>query len=371
MDFKNYRLNSRVIQDLKKRSAVGIVFYIITLWVILFSYRYFDRHPEFSGIFLYLMIGICLVRFLHLLAGRWVPNKFEKIDYGIFFFSIGLTALIWGIGHTMFMIQEGESDTKLLMLVCTTGLCSGGAVAYIPDIRLSVLFSFLMFAPSISTLIFYHINISLAVVTFFYLIYLWLIAHRGNREYWGSLKNEYLLKEKSIELEKMSRVDGLTGLYNRRHFDEVFTFEWYKSARNQTALSLVLCDIDHFKKINDKHGHLAGDEYLKAVARMIRYLFKRKIDITARFGGEEFIILLVDEQCKNACELAEMLRAMVQVFSLEYEGIAIRTTISLGVSTYIPKPNDKPEVMILEADKALYQSKTTGRNKVSQNIKKP
>lgn len=301
MDFKNYRINSKVLQDLKKRSAVGIVFYIITLWVILFSYRYFDRHPEFSGIFLYLMTGVCLVRFLFL----------------------------------------------------------------------SILFSFLMFAPSIPTLIFNHVNIPLAVVTFFYLISLWLIAYRGNREYWDSIKNEYLLKEKSIELKKMSRVDGLTGLYNRRYFDELFTFEWYKSARNQTALSLILCDIDHFKKINDKHGHLAGDEYLKAMARMIRYLFKRKIDITARFGGEEFIILLVDEQCLNACELAEIFRAMMQKFSLEYEGIIIRTTISLGVSTYIPQPNDKPEVLILKADKALYQSKNTGRNRVTESIAKP
>jgi diguanylate cyclase (GGDEF)-like protein len=193
------------------------------------------------------------------------------------------------------------------------------------------------------------------------------MAYRGNREYWDALEKEYLLEKKSKDVEKMSRVDGLTGLYNRRYFDEAFAFEWNRAIRNQTPLSLIICDIDHFKRVNDQYGHLAGDEYLKAMAIIIRRLFKRNIDITARFGGEEFIILLGDQSSQHVCKLAETLRNMTQEFCLEYQEKTIRTTLSLGVSTYIPQQNDGQDTLIFKADKALYQSKACGRNRVTQN----
>ncbi len=357
-----------MIQDLKKRSIIGIAFYIIVMWIVLSSYEYYDRHPVLSNTLLYFVFGICVLRLFHLTVDRWIPQKFEKINTGIFLFNIVLTALIWGVGCAKFMIQDGEPETNLLMVICTMGLCSGGAVAYIPALGLSVLFSFLMLAPPISAMIVNHVNMPLAISMAIYLMYLCLMAYRGNKEYWDALENEYLLEEKSIELVKMSRVDGLTGLYNRRYFDEAFSYEWNRSLRNQTPISLILCDIDHFKRINDQYGHLDGDEYLKATAMIIRQLFKRKIDITARFGGEEFIILLVDESSQNACNFAETLRMTVQEFCLEYEGKSIRSTISLGVATHTPQQNDKQEILISKADKALYQSKTSGRNRVTQNI---
>ncbi len=356
-----------MIRDLKKRSTMGIGFYIIVMGIVLFSYRYYDRHPEFSGTFLTFVMGVCLLRFLHLIADRWVPHQFEKINTGLFLLSIALTALIWGIGCAKFMIQSGEPDTHLLMVISTMGLCSGGAVAYIPELRLSILFTFLMLAIPVSAMVFNHVNMPLALSIALYLMYLCLMAYRGNREYWHALENEYLLEEKSKDMEKMSRVDGLTGLYNRRYFDEAFAFEWNRSLRNQTPISLIICDIDHFKSINDQYGHLAGDEYLKAMAMMIRRLFKRKIDISARFGGEEFIILLGDDSSQHVYKLAETLRTMTQEFCLEYEGKTIKTTLSIGVSTYIPRQNDTQGALISKADKALYQSKADGRNRVTQN----
>jgi len=367
LDFKKYRLNPRVTLDLKKRSTIGIGFYFIVMWIILFSHRYYERHPEFSGIFLFFVIGICLLRLLHIAVYQRIPPKFRKLNTVLFLLSIALTALIWGVGCASFMIQDGESDTKMLVVICTMGLCSGGAVAYIPELRLSILFSFLMLAIPISAMVFHHADTPLALSMSIYLIYLCLMAYRGNREYWDALENEYLLEEKSKDVEKISRVDGLTGLYNRRYFDEVFAFEWSRSMRNQTPISLIICDIDHFKRVNDQYGHLAGDEYLKAMAIIIRRLFKRKIDITARFGGEEFIILLGDESSQNVCKLAETLRVMVQGFCLEYEGKSIRTTISLGTATHIPQHTDRQGILISRADKALYQSKSSGRNRTTQH----
>jgi hypothetical protein len=130
LDFKKYSLSPRVTRDLKKRSTIGIGFYFIVMGIILFSHRYYERHPEFSWTFLSFVIGICLLRLLHLAVYQRIPPKFRKLNTVLFLLSIASTALIWGVGCAAFMIQDGETDTKLLVVICTMGLCSGGAVAY-------------------------------------------------------------------------------------------------------------------------------------------------------------------------------------------------------------------------------------------------
>jgi len=365
LGFKKYRVNSRVINDLKKRSTIGIAFYIVVVCIVLFSDGYYYRYPEFSNRFLFLITGICLFRLLHLPVARWTQHKFERINNGLFFLSVAVTALIWGVGYAKFMIQNGEPGAKLLMVICTIGLCSGGVVAFIPELVLSIAFNFFILGPAILTMIVFHTNMPLVMTMTLFFIYLCFVARRGNREYWVALENEYLLEEKSKDLEKMSRVDSLTGLYNRRFFDQAFLFEWNRSVRNKTPVSIIIGDIDNFKRINDQYGHQAGDEYLKALAGLFKTVFKRKTDITARYGGEEFVVLMPDEPLENAFELAETLRLKSEQLNLEYGDQTIRTTMSLGVATCVPGQNDKSRSLISRADKALYQSKANGRNMVT------
>lgn len=371
MGFKRYALTPRVINDLNKRSAIGIYFYFVVIGIVLVTDNYYDRHVEFSQRFLFFITGICLFRLLHRFVAGRVRQKFEKVSKNIFLLSIALTGLIWGVGLAAFMIQEGEPNAKMLMVMCSAGLCAGGVVAYIPELRLSIAFCFSLLLPAISTVVFYQANISLVIALSLFLMYMCFMAYNGNREYWDALENEYLLEEKSKDLEKISRIDGLTGLYTRRYFDEVFTFEWNRSIRNQTPISIILCDIDHFKQVNDQHGHLAGDEYLKEISGLFKKVFRRETDITARYGGEEFIVLMSGESLEKACTLAETIRSATEKFFLEYQGRTIQNTISLGVATMIPHKTDKMEFLISRADKALYQSKTRGRNKVTQNSGPP
>ncbi|MCP4023013.1 MAG: diguanylate cyclase, partial [Desulfobacteraceae bacterium] len=318
MKFKRYKINKRVITDLKKRSTLGLVFYIILVFLVLFIEDYYSRNQEFSNFFVAGVLAICLFRYLHLVLGRFIHEKYESVSNSVFIVSVALTAAIWGIGFLKLGIQNDEPETQLLMIICTVGLCSGGAIAFMPDFRLSVIFNFFMLLPASIVLMVNGMNVTLGFCIFLYACYLVLVVKRGNKEYWDALENEFLLKKKTSDLEKISRMDVLTGIYNRRFFDDFFTYEFRRAMRQESSIIMMICDIDHFKQVNDQYGHLAGDEFLKRIAGILLKVFKRETDIVARYGGEEFVILMQEESIDNAIELAQKFRLLVQKSVVEY-----------------------------------------------------
>lgn len=173
-----------------------------------------------------------------------------------------------------------------------------------------------------------------------------------------------LLKEANMELERISMIDKLTNLYNRRYFDTYFERAWKIAKRDSLPLALIMIDIDKFKNFNDTYGHLAGDKCLESIANQIKKIVKRPGDFVARFGGEEFIVLLPNTPIGGAIILAEEIREEVENLRNHYEGIETRVTISLGVAVIIPDSSTNPDDLISAADKALYKAKETGRNRV-------
>jgi diguanylate cyclase (GGDEF)-like protein len=174
------------------------------------------------------------------------------------------------------------------------------------------------------------------------------------------------LGEKNRELEIMAREDALTRLANRRHFNEVLAAEINRAMRTGQELSLILCDVDHFKKYNDRYGHVAGDKCLQSVAEVIKTSFKRAGDLAARYGGEEFAAVLPDTPLDRAAQLAERLRqdVMAQELTHELSGGPGVVTLSMGVvGVRVTRERDS-EWFIREADRALYRSKENGRNQV-------
>lgn len=166
------------------------------------------------------------------------------------------------------------------------------------------------------------------------------------------------LAEEKVEL--LARHDPLTGLANRRHFDNHLNTEWHRSRREGLHLSAIMIDIDHFKAINDKHGHAIGDLCLNAVASVISQFARRATDLPVRWGGEEFILVLADTPLASALAVAEQIRlAVAQLQSPDFGGC----TISAGVAAVIPD-GDAYDIVIKQADKALYRAKETGRNRV-------
>lgn len=174
------------------------------------------------------------------------------------------------------------------------------------------------------------------------------------------------LRRANRRLELISRVDGLTGLYNRRTFDETLAREWSRFRRTGEPLCLVMCDIDHFKKYNDAYGHLAGDECIKSVAESIRRSLKRGADLAARYGGEEFTVVLPGTDLTGGESICREIMNRLKELDIPHQGSEFgRVTLSFGVATVRQGDDGSPENLVKLADQALYESKNQGRNRVS------
>lgn len=175
------------------------------------------------------------------------------------------------------------------------------------------------------------------------------------------------LKIANQQLQQIANCDGLTGLLNRRYFDNYFQQEWKRLSREQAALSLIMCDVDYFKNYNDTYGHLLGDECLRRIATVLQQTIKRPADLVARYGGEEFIILLPNTDLEGAIHLAEKINLQVKSLAIPHINSSIShcVTVSLGVASTIPQLNISPQTLIASADKMLYKAKSAGRNTIS------
>ncbi|MBX7222364.1 MAG: PleD family two-component system response regulator [Blastocatellia bacterium] len=184
---------------------------------------------------------------------------------------------------------------------------------------------------------------------------------RKNQE----LQQSYMQLERANRmLRSLSYLDALTGIANRRHFDETLDQEWRRACRTGAPVTLVMIDIDHFKAYNDNYGHQGGDECLRQVATTLSNTLKRAGDLAARYGGEEFAIILPGTDAEGAAQLAEEFRGKVEALQLEHAKSALRyVTISIGVATALPQESLSTDDLIAAADKALYASKHGGRNR--------
>lgn len=168
------------------------------------------------------------------------------------------------------------------------------------------------------------------------------------------------------ELEVLSYRDSLTGVANRRMFDTLYPVEWAKARAIGEPLSLVVIDIDYFKQYNDHYGHVQGDECLRRVAQAIDVAASRSRDLCARFGGEEFVLLLPATDAEAARNVAERCRKLLAGEALPHarSGVGRKVTVSMGVGTVVPAENDDPEVFLDRVDRRLYQAKSIGRDRI-------
>ncbi len=174
------------------------------------------------------------------------------------------------------------------------------------------------------------------------------------------------LERANARLKELSYEDGLTGIANRRFFDEQLAEEWARALRHAYPLTLLMLDLDHFKAFNDSRGHQAGDECLRAVGTVLRGFTKRPGDLAARYGGEEFVVLLTGTSGGDGWEIAEMIRREIAGLGLEHldSPVAEVVTVSIGLASTVPAPGMTPEELIAAADRALYAAKESGRNRV-------
>jgi diguanylate cyclase (GGDEF)-like protein/PAS domain S-box-containing protein len=178
-------------------------------------------------------------------------------------------------------------------------------------------------------------------------------------------------KKAEEQLRLHASMDGLTGIANRRHFDNTLDLEWRRAMRSATPLSLIMIDIDFFKNYNDLYGHPAGDSCLQKIAHTIRDSLRRAGNFVARYGGEEFSVILPGTNTEKAYLFAESLREKIENLKIEHKDSTAskNVTVSMGISTTVPKKDSTQDKLMSLADKALYKAKQGGRNRVVTGCK--
>jgi diguanylate cyclase (GGDEF)-like protein len=179
------------------------------------------------------------------------------------------------------------------------------------------------------------------------------------------VRTHIALKQQADMLKRIALVDGLTGIANRRRFDEAFTIFWRQSQRDQTPLSLILFDVDFFKRYNDRYGHQAGDQCLIAIANAAKSALHRPNDVIARYGGEEFACILPNTDSNGGASVASKILENICAQAIEHRDAPPRciVTVSLGVATLRIFPEATPESLIKVADEQLYKAKVAGRSR--------
>jgi diguanylate cyclase (GGDEF)-like protein len=173
------------------------------------------------------------------------------------------------------------------------------------------------------------------------------------------------LQQANQELLRLANLDGLTQVANRRCFDDYLGLEWKRHLREQQPLGLIMIDIDYFKRYNDYYGHQGGDDCLIRVAQTIAKIPQRATDLVARYGGEEFVVVLPNTNAESALIVAEEIRSAIAFLKIPHAASKVShyVTLSLGVASLIPTPENSPEALIAKADRALYTAKEKGRDR--------
>lgn len=300
----------------------------------------------------------------------------EAVKYAL---TTGLSGFAWGIGGLF--VLDASPLAMVVTITAIQAMIMGGALtlgAYLP--------SFYAFSlPAILPLVVAlglkggGTNIVLALYSAIFLVLMLDIAKRLNhslREVWKlTFEKEHLLSEltKANDHQKaLANTDGLTGIANRRRFDDVLAQELARISRTHSPLSLLILDVDHFKIYNDTYGHVAGDECLKRVAKILEKQFCRASDMASRYGGEEFAVIMPDTDESGAIRQAEVIRSEVEKLNIHHahSPTADHITVSMGIVTLYASDVREAKDLIAMADRCLYQAKADGRNReVSTSLK--
>jgi diguanylate cyclase (GGDEF)-like protein len=351
----------QVCMDLHERSLLGGVFYFIA-WVLLGGFGgAFTSHPLPSAI---LSVAFAVGTLLRLVLHRRLrenpvagPGSARRL-----WVLVIATAALWSCASVWALLDPHFAGTDLVNLVSTVALATAFAQVYSIDLLRGALGTAAIYLPPLAVVWTLDGLLPVAVAMSAHSVYLFAVLVRTHDEYRRRLDLDEALRVERDRYEALSRVDALTAVANRRRFAEVLEQE-FEVSRSGGTLSLAVIDIDHFKQINDRHGHASGDACLREVAQRLRNGFAAA-SVIARLGGEEFGVLFPGEDAVRTTALAEDFRAALERQPVLVGGVPIPVTTSIGVAD--ARGCASSEALFREADRALYRAKEAGRNRVER-----
>ena len=359
-------LKRQILIDLSIRARSGIALYPIIWFITAFWANIEERDPSVFYFVSVICILITLLRVLHDL----VLNNSANLDITFMFNSlvalILLSAFCWGVLSAWIIFNDSYPQLHYLYkIIIAVFATAGGSVLSISRI-ISILYPFLVLGPSliIAFLLGGMEYTTSFILASFLIAYILKSASASRNDYKKAVYSHILAEDRAVQLQELSRTDPLTGLKNRQFLNHQLPEEWSSCCRAESPLAVLMIDLDHFKQINDNYGHIAGDQCLQHVAHILNKEITRTTDKVARFGGEEFIVLLPHTNLTNAVQKAEQILVAISKADLVVGSHNIPIRCSIGAACRIPEPDSSYEKLIIEADNALYEAKQQGRNQV-------
>ena len=353
-------------KDLADRAFPGIFIYTVVWLIVSIWAGVPEKSPMFFSINTAIMIIIAILRLIHY---RGIKKYSESYSQTMYRFLVGLilfSALHWGLLSAWIIWGGDYNDVHYPFMVILAAFAIGGTSVLCVSRTIAFLFPAFIFFPTIIVgLIVFQTteHLVLAGLAIISMCYIYPAAKLTHNNYWQGLYNHKLVQDRALEMELLSITDQLTGLNNRMYFNNKFNEEWQRCHRSKVPFSLLLMDLDHFKKINDAYGHIMGDECLKKVAVVLKTEIKRLTDTVARYGGEEFVIILPNTDIEASEEVADRVLKSIREIDLEYEGQKIKVTCSIGLAHAFPNEDMDRHLVLKQADDVLYQAKQQGRDR--------
>jgi diguanylate cyclase (GGDEF)-like protein len=275
-----------------------------------------------------------------------------------------LPSALWSVAQAWVLLDPRfASEMRMVSLVATIGYATVFANVYSTVRHLAVIGVCVLFVPLLAVLWSQPEDRALAIAVTFYSLYLAGALMRSHAEYLRRLRLDQALRDQRDQFEQLSRTDALTGLYNRRHFTAHLDQAAQRARAGGAGFTMLVLDVDHFKRVNDQHGHVVGDACLKALADRLQWAFPPPAALLARLGGEEFGVLF-QGSVSDALAAAEGLRHDLVMRPLECEGRHFTITVSVGVGAFDAARHADGDGLYRAVDMALYQAKSQGRNRV-------
>jgi diguanylate cyclase (GGDEF)-like protein len=364
------RDQKQAVLDLAERMHNGLFLYPVVWLFLMMVDGYAGRHPWFVGIHTACLVLITSGRLLY---NRHLTQLLEAdfTRHQAIFRGLSLSHnMYWGVLCALILQAPDAPNLRWMMLMCTVGITAGGTVIVSIDALLPLIYPICTLAPTVITALQQGgaTNLSISGLAAVMTGYSMLLSRLVSRDYWAKQRTQALLEQRARELEAISRQDALTLIPNRLKFQESLPPCWRDARRRQEPLAIAIIDLDHFKKINDTHGHPFGDLCLQAAARALNQTVHRPGDLVARFGGEEFVALLPNTDMVGARQVAERLLSAVRDTVVSQDGHEVRLSCSIGVSVASPRADQddaQAETLLQEADIALYFAKQHGRAQVA------